>query len=68
MAAAQITPPGPSEDARKLWRKVAECIDAVNAIQNMTVVIEGKVHMQGKLTVSGGSSLLKITDAKEVTN
>jgi hypothetical protein len=68
MAAAQISPPGKNEDVRLLWRKVAECIEVLNALQNMTVVVEGKVHMQGKLEVTGDSSRVKILDSKEVSN
>jgi hypothetical protein len=66
--AAQITPPGPNDDSRQLWRKVMECIEVVNAIQNMTVVVEGRIKMLGELSVAGGQSILKITEAKEVNN
>ncbi len=66
--AAFITPPGENEDARTLWRKVAECVQVLNAIQNMKVVIEGQVHMLGELSVGGGSSVLKITEGREVSN
>ena len=64
--AAQITPPSPNEDARVLWRKVVECMEVVDAISNMTVVVEGQVKMIGKLTVSGGSSRLELKENREV--
>lgn len=67
--AAFITPPGPGEDSRDLWRKVAECADVLNALQHMTAVVEGGgVHMTGELSVSGDASVLKIQDKKEVSN
>jgi hypothetical protein len=66
--AAQIMPPAAGSDSRQLWRKVDECIEVINAIQNMTVIVEGRVKMLGELTVAGGQSVLKITEAKEVSN
>ena len=68
MPAAQLQEPGKNEDVRLLWRKVREAIKVLNALQDMTAVIEGKVHMQGKLEVTGDSSRLKILDTKEVSN
>jgi hypothetical protein len=49
------------EDCRELWRVVAECIDVLNALQNMTVKVEGlEERMTGKLEISGGACILKI--------
>lgn len=49
------------DDCRELWRVVAECIAVLNALQNMTVKIEGlEERMTGKLEISGGSCILKI--------
>jgi hypothetical protein len=50
------------EDCRQLWHKVAECIEVVNALQNMTVRVEGRLRMTGKLTVSDGSAQLVIEE------
>ena len=61
-----ITPPDPNDDVRNLWKKVAECIEVLNAIQNMKVIVEGKVVMQGQLDVGGNSSMLSIRENKEV--
>lgn len=66
--AIQITPPSANEDARELWRKVAECANVLNALQNMTIVIEGKVHMLGRLDVSSGASVLRIIEGSEISN
>jgi len=63
-----LTAPGADDDARQLWRTVAECVKMLNAISNMTVVVEGKVHMIGQLTVSGDASRLDIKEAREVSN
>lgn len=62
----QITPPTQNDDCRELWRKVAECIGVINAIGNMQVTVEGRVHMTGKLEVSGDSSTLEIKEPKEI--
>lgn len=64
--AAQISKPAEGEDVRVLWRKVAEIAGVVNALQNMTVLVEGKIRMTGKLNVSQGSSELKIVENTEV--
>lgn len=49
------------DDCRELWRVVAECIDILNALQNMTVKVEGtEERMEGKLEISGGGCILKI--------
>lgn len=61
-----ITPPNPNEDVRDLWKKVAECVQVLNAIQNMKVIVEGKVVMQGQLDVGGNASKLSIRENKEV--
>jgi hypothetical protein len=53
-------------DCRELWRVVAECVDVLNALQNMTVKVEGKVRMIGKLDVKEGSSILQIEEKSEV--
>lgn len=66
--AVAITPPGANDDVRKLWRTVAQCVDVLNAISNMKVVVEGRVHMLGQLEVSGNSSTLTIQEGKEVAN
>jgi hypothetical protein len=63
-----ITPPQQNEDVRTLWRKVAECADALNALQNMKVVVEGKVKMLGQLEVGEGGCTMRIRDAKEVVS
>ena len=47
---------------------MAQCAKVLNAISNMTVVVEGKVHMLGKLNVAGDSSKLEIKENKEVSN
>jgi hypothetical protein len=57
-----ITPPSSGEDVRQLWRKVAECVDALNALQNMTCKVEGQVTMEGRLE----GNVLKIKEAKEI--
>ena len=50
------------DDCRELWRVVSECIDVLNALQNMTVKIEGTEEgMSGKLEISGESCILKIS-------
>ena len=54
------------KDCRELWRVVAECIDVLNALQNMTVKVEGKVRMIGKLDVQGGHCTLVIEEHTEV--
>jgi len=61
-----ITLPSSNDDVRNLWKNVAECAQALNALQNMTVVVEGKVKMLGTLTLSGSSSRLEIKEASEV--
>lgn len=54
------------EDCRELWRVVAECIDILNALQNMTVRVEGKKRMIGRLDVKAGSCVLIIEEHSEV--
>lgn len=61
-----VISPDIPEDCRELWRKVAECIDVLNALQNMTVRVEGRIRMQGKLEVGTGSSKLTIEEGSEV--
>lgn len=49
-------------DCRELWRVVSECISIVNALQNMTVIVQGTEQpLTGKLEFSGESCILKIT-------
>jgi hypothetical protein len=66
MAAKFIKAPGKGEDVRELYRTVAECVDALNSLMNMTVQLEGRLRMIGRLEVGGSSSLLKIEERKEV--
>lgn len=61
-----ITPPSGNDDVRNLWQKVAECVEVLNAIQNMRVIVEGKVRMLGQLEVGGQGSRLTMRENKEV--
>jgi hypothetical protein len=61
-----MIPPNIPEDCRELWRVVAECIEVLNALQNMTVRVEGKIHMLGRLNMSSGSCELVIEEKTEV--
>jgi len=64
-----ITPPTGGEDCRTLWRKVAECAAAINALKNMRCIVEGEqIKMIGNLESGTGGSVLVIRDNKETTN
>lgn len=54
------------KDCRELWRVVEECIDVLNALQNMTVKVEGKIRMVGRLDVQSGHCTLIIEENTEV--
>lgn len=59
-----ITDFGP-DSALKVWRKVEECRDALNALMNMTGEIRGKIHATGRLDVQAGSSVFKFEEPTE---
>lgn len=61
-----ISAPQPNEDVRTLWRVVAQCVDVLNSLTNMTGVIEGQYRMTGRLSVGNGSSVFKFEEHKEV--
>jgi hypothetical protein len=61
-----IAPPTANDDVRDLWKKVAECVEVINAIQNLKVIVEGKVYMTGQLDVGGNSARLSIRENREV--
>lgn len=54
------------QDCRELWRVVAECIEVLNSLQNMTVRVEGQVRMIGRLQLRAGASELIIEERTEV--
>jgi len=64
--AAQLNPPSENQDCRELWRVVKECVDVVNAISNMKIILEGRVHMMGTLEVGDDSSKIVVREPKEV--
>lgn len=54
------------QDCRELWRVVAECIEVLNSLQNMTVMVGGKTEMVGRLEMRSGSCVLHVEENKEV--
>lgn len=54
------------QDVRLLHKKVAECIDVINALMNMTVTVEGRIRMTGRLEMREGGCILKIEERSEV--
>jgi hypothetical protein len=63
---AFLTPPAQGDDVRELWRIVADCVDKLNALENMTASIEGPERMVGKFTVGAGSCELKFESSQQV--